>query len=184
MKITKDMVPSIAYEVRTEDGVLVDEATATAPLEYLHGAGNLIEGLESALEGKKVGDKFDVDVDANHAYGEYNDALVQNVQKEFFVGVDDLAVGMRFVADTEQGQIPVEITAIDGDIVTVDGNHILAGQNIKFNVEVIGIREATEEEKHHGHIHSNHGCCGGHGAEEKEDCCGGNGENKGCGCHH
>ncbi|GAA5111706.1 peptidylprolyl isomerase [Orbus sasakiae] len=192
MKIAKDSVVSLAYQVRTKDGVLVDEATAVAPLEYLHGAGNLIKGLEDALEGRQAGDKFDVEVASNNAYGDYNDNLVQQVPRDVFVGVDDLEVGMRFLADTEHGPVPVEITAIDGDKVTVDGNHMLAGQDLKFNVEVINVREATDQELAHGHVHGAHGhdhgedgCCGGHGhhdEEEDDGCCGGG--HGGCGCRH
>lgn len=198
MKIAKDNVVSLAYQVRTKDGVLVDEATVVAPLEYLHGAGNLIKGLEDALEGRQAGDKFDTEIASNNAYGDYNDNLVQQVPRDVFVGVEDLEVGMRFLADTEHGPVPVEITAIDGDQVTVDGNHMLAGQDLKFNVEVINVREATEEELSHGHVHGAHGhdhggcgghgegdgCCGGHGHHDNEDddgCCGGHG---GCGCSH
>lgn len=198
MKIAKDNVVSLAYQVRTKDGVLVDEATVVAPLEYLHGAGNLIKGLEDALEGRQAGDKFDTEIASNNAYGDYNDNLVQQVPRDVFVGVEDLEVGMRFLADTEHGPVPVEITAIDGDQVTVDGNHMLAGQDLKFNVEVINVREATEEELSHGHVHGAHGhdhggcgrhgegdgCCGGHGHHDDEDddgCCGGHG---GCGCSH
>ncbi|MBC9129810.1 peptidylprolyl isomerase [Frischella sp. Ac48] len=192
MKIAKDSVVSLAYQVRTKDGVLVDETTVVAPLEYLHGAGNLIKGLEDALEGRQKGDKFDVEIEADNAYGEYNDNLVQTVPRDVFVGVDELEVGMRFLADTDHGPVPVEITAIDGDNVTIDGNHMLAGQDLKFNVEVVDIREATEEELAHGHVHGAHGhhhhdhgsCgCGGHDHEEDDQddgCCGGHG----CGCKH
>lgn len=197
MKIAKDTVVSLAYQVRTKDGVLVDEATAVAPLEYLQGAGNLIKGLENALEGRQAGDKFSVEIESNNAYGDYNDNLVQNVPRDVFVGVDDLEVGMRFLADTEHGPVPVEITAIDGDTVTVDGNHMLAGQDLQFDVEVIATREATAEELTHGHVHGAHGhdhggccghgdndgCCGGHNHDEEEDgCCGGG--HGGCGCQH
>ncbi|XKM13141.1 peptidylprolyl isomerase [Orbaceae bacterium ac157xtp] len=202
MKITKDAVVSIAYQVRTKDGVLVDEASASAPLEYLHGAGNLIKGLEDALEGRQAGDKFDIEIKSNDAYGDFNDNLVQNVPKDVFVGVDELEVGMRFLADTDQGPVPVEITAIDGDTVTIDGNHILAGQDLKFNVEVVNVREATDQELAHGHVHGAHGhdhggcgcgghehshdddheCCGGHGHDDDDHgCCGGEGHG-GCGC--
>jgi len=193
MKIAKDSVVSLAYQVRTKDGVLVDEATAVAPLEYLQGAGNLIKGLEDALAGRQAGDKFDVDVSSNNAYGDYNDNLVQEVPREVFVGVDELEVGMRFLADTEHGPVPVEITAIDGDKVTVDGNHMLAGQDLKFNVEVINVRKASDEELTHGHVHGAHGhqhgecgcgdnedsCCDG---DENDGCCGGG--HGGCGCAH
>lgn len=146
MKVAKDLVVSLAYQVRTEDGVLVDESPVSAPLDYLHGHGSLISGLETALEGHEVGDKFDVAVGANDAYGQYDDNLVQRVPKDVFMGVDELQVGMRFLAETDQGPVPVEITEVEDDHVVVDGNHMLAGQNLKFNVEVVAIREATEEE--------------------------------------
>ncbi|WPA92477.1 peptidylprolyl isomerase [Providencia zhijiangensis] len=201
MKVAKDLVVSLAYQVRTEDGVLVDESPANAPMDYLHGRGSLISGLEKALEGRAVGEHFDVEVASDDAYGEYDDNLVQRVPKDVFMGVDELEVGMRFLADTDMGPVPVEITGIEGDEVIVDGNHMLAGQNLKFNVEVMAIREATEEEIAHGHVHGadghdhdhDHegGCCGGGGHSHGSEggCCGG-GEGQGhghkhggCGCH-
>lgn len=174
MKITKNVVPSIAYQVRTQDGVLVDEAPVNQPLEYLHGHNNLVEGLEKALEGKVVGDTFEVRVSPEEGYGEYNENMVQRVPKDVFMGVDELEVGMRFIADTDLGPLPVVITEVDGDEVVVDGNHMLAGQELLFSVEVVATREATLEEIAHGHIHQEgHGCgCGGH-EEEGHGCCGG-----------
>src|SRR5471032_1133532 len=184
MKVSKDLVVSVAYQVRTEDGVLVDESPVSA-----------------ALDGHAIGDVFDVHVGANDAYGNYDENLVQRVPKDVFMGVEELEVGMRFLADTDQGPVPVEITEVDGDHVVVDGNHMLAGQDLNFHVEVVAIREATEEELAHGHVHGEHGhdhghdhehgdgCCGGHGHshdhdhghdEPKKGGCGGNG---GCGCH-
>ncbi len=104
MKVAKDLVVSLAYQVRTEDGVLVDESPVSAPLDYLHGHGSLISGLENALNGHEVGDKFDVEVGANDAYGQYDENLVQRVPKDVFMGVDELQVGMRFLAETDQGR--------------------------------------------------------------------------------
>ncbi|MBP1132959.1 MULTISPECIES: peptidylprolyl isomerase [Serratia] len=198
MKVAKDLVVSLAYQVRTEDGVLVDESPVSAPLDYLHGHGSLIAGLEKALEGHEAGDRFDVNVGANDAYGNYDENLVQRVPKDVFMGVDELEVGMRFLADTDQGPVPVEITEVDGDHVVVDGNHMLAGQNLNFNVEVVAIREATAEELAHGHVHGEHdhhhehgeGCCGGHGHDHDHDHAHGQDQakkggcgNGGCGCH-
>ncbi|PXA71481.1 peptidylprolyl isomerase [Vibrio sp. 11986-1-5] len=196
MKIEKNVVVSIAYQVKMEDGVLVDQSTVEAPLEYLHGHNNLITGLERELEGKVIGDKFSATIAPEDAYGEHSDALVQRVPADVFQGVDELEVGMRFLADTDQGPIPVEITEVDGDEVVVDGNHMLAGQTLTFDVEVIALREATAEELEHGHIHhaggcghdhghdhDHDGCCGGEGhhhhGQEKEGCCGGGS----CGSH-
>ncbi|WP_217533363.1 peptidylprolyl isomerase [Vibrio metschnikovii] len=198
MKIEKNVVVSIAYQVKMEDGVVVDQSTVEAPLEYLHGHNNLITGLERELEGKVIGDKFSATIAPEDAYGEHSDALVQRVPADVFQGVDELEVGMRFLADTDQGPIPVEITEVDGDEVVVDGNHMLAGQTLTFDVEVIALREATAEELEHGHIHhaggcghdhghdhdhDHDGCCGGEGhhhhGQEKEGCCGGGS----CGSH-
>ena len=119
---------------------------------------------------------------------------VQRVPADVFQGVEQIEVGMRFLADTDQGPIPVEVTEVDGDEVVVDGNHMLAGQTLTFDVEVVAVREATEEEVQHGHVHQDGGCgdhdhdheggcCGGeghdHGEEKKEGCCGGGS----CGSH-
>lgn len=193
MKIEKNVVVALAYQVKLEDGVVVDQSTTEAPLEYLHGNDNLIIGLERELEGKAAGDKFTATISPEDAYGEHSDDLVQRVPAEVFQGVDELEVGMRFLADTDQGPIPVEITEVDGDEVVVDGNHMLAGHTLTFDVEVVAVRAASEEELAHGHVHSAHGhhhdhdhegCCGGHGHDHDhgdEGCCGGKG---GCGCSH
>ncbi|MEI8609296.1 peptidylprolyl isomerase [Enterovibrio norvegicus] len=191
MKVTNDVVVSIAYQVKNEDGILVDESTKASPLQYLQGHNNLIVGLENAIEGREAGDVFEVTVAPEDAYGEYLDAMVQRVPADVFQGVDEITVGMRFLADTDQGPIPVEVTEVDGDEVVVDGNHMLAGQTLTFNVEVVELRAATEEEIEHGHIHQaggcghdhdhDHegGCCGGEDKGDDHECCGGGG----CGSH-
>ncbi len=196
MKIEKNVVVSLAYKVKTEDGVVVDQSSVEAPLDYLHGHNSLIVGLEKALEGKVVGDKFSITVAPEEAYGEHMDEMIQRVPANVFQGVEQIEVGMRFLADTDQGPIPVEVTEVDGDEVVVDGNHMLAGQTLTFDVEVVAVREATEEEVQHGHVHQEGGCgghdhdhdheggcCGGeghdHGEEKKDGCCGGGS----CGSH-
>lgn len=174
MKIAKNTVVGIAYQVRNQDGVLVDEAPVNQPLEFLQGHHNLIIGLENALEGKQVGDKFEVRIKPEEGYGEYNENLVQRVPKDIFVGVDELVEGMRFIADTDAGPIPVVITKVEPEEVVVDGNHMLAGQELHFSVEVVSVREATAEEIAHGHLHHEGGCCGGHHNEDEgHQCCGG-----------
>ncbi|HDR1021292.1 TPA: peptidylprolyl isomerase [Pasteurella multocida] len=177
MKVAKNVVVSIAYQVRTQDGVLVDEAPVNQPLDYLQGHNNLVIGLENALEGKAVGDKFEVRVKPEEGYGEYNENMVQRVPKDVFQGVDELVVGMRFIADTDIGPLPVVITEVAENDVVVDGNHMLAGQELLFSVEVVATREATLEEIAHGHIHQEGGCCGGHDSDEEGHGCG-------CGSHH
>lgn len=182
MKIAKDVVVSIAYQVRTADGVLVDEAPANQPLEYLQGHNNLIPGLENALEGKDVGEKFEVRVKPEEGYGQRSDNMIQRVPKSAFEGVDTLEPGMRFIAETDHGPLPVVITEVGEDDVVVDGNHMLAGQELLFNVEVVATREATVDELAHGHLHpapAEGGCCGGdhhgHGHHHGHEggCCGG-----------
>ncbi|MDO6706201.1 MULTISPECIES: peptidylprolyl isomerase [unclassified Photobacterium] len=170
MKVAKDTVVSLAYQVKTEDGVVVDQSTSDAPLDYLHGHNNLIVGLEKALEGREVGDKFEVTVGPEEAYGEHHAEMVQRVPAEVFQGVDEITVGMRFLADTDQGPIPVEVTEVDGDEVVVDGNHMLAGQTLTFDVEIMATRAATEDEVAHGHIHQE----GGHDHDHDHEggCCG------------
>lgn len=180
MKIEKNVVVSIAYQVKLEDGIVVDQSTAEAPLEYLHGHNNLITGLERELEGKVAGDKFSATVAPEDAYGEHSDELVQRVPAEVFQGVDEIEVGMRFLADTDQGPIPVEITEVDGDEVVVDGNHMLAGHTLTFDVEVVALREATDDEIAHGHIHQAGGCGHDHDHDHEGGCCGGEGH----GHHH
>lgn len=103
MNIEKNVVVSLAYQVKLEDGVVVDQATNEAPLDYLHGHNNLITGLENQLEGKVAGDKFSATISPDDAYGEHNDALIQRVPADVFQGVDEIEVGMRFLADTDQG---------------------------------------------------------------------------------
>lgn len=181
MSISKNKVASIAYTVKTlDEDILIDSADSSSPLEYLHGYQNLIPGLENALEGHQVGDKFSVNIESANAYGDYNEDLVQRVPKEVFEGADSLEVGMRFLADTDMGPVPVQITDIDGDSVTVDGNHMLAGKDLAFDVEVVGLRDATEDEISHGHLHQKEeGCCGGHG---DHGC--GCGDNSGSHCGH
>lgn len=156
MTIKNDKVGLIEYTLTNEAGETLDASNGN-PLAYLHGHGNLIPGLESELEGKAVGDKFTTTIPAEAAYGERVDALVQTVPNSMFQGVDNLEVGMRFQAQSEQGMHSVEITSIDGDQVTVDGNHPLAGMALTFDVEVVGLRDATEEEMEHGHAHGEGG---------------------------
>jgi len=154
MKIEQDKVVEINYTLKDKEGNVLD-ASNGQPLAYLHGHGNLIPGLEKALEGKEPGDKFTVTVPAAEAYGERHDALVQKgIPKEMFQGVENLEVGMRFEAQTEQGPQSVEITEVTDEGVTVDGNHPLAGQDLTFDIEVVAVRDATDEELAHGHVHA------------------------------
>ncbi|BDM63650.1 hypothetical protein NFHSH190041_11020 [Shewanella sp. NFH-SH190041] len=194
MKISQHTVPSIHYRLSNQQGEVLESSFDMQPMAYLHGANNLIPGLENALEGKSAGDIIDVTVEAEDAYGPYHDGLRQEVPLSAFGDIEDIVPGMRFIAETEMGQRPVQVTEVKDDTVIVDGNHPMAGQALVFHVEVVDVREATEEEIAHGHLHAHGGCgdhggcCGGEGeeggccGEEKGSCCGGE-EKGGCGCH-
>lgn len=157
MKIEQDKVAQIEYTLKDHAGEVMD-ASNGQPLAYLHGHHNLIPGLENELKGKTVGDKFNVTVVAAEAYGEINPALIQQVPSELFQGVENIEVGMRFEAQSDQGMQSVEIKAVEGDQVTVDANHPLAGHDLTFDVEVMDVRDASAEELEHGHAHG----AGGH----------------------
>lgn len=157
MQIAQNTVASFDYELTGPDGEVIDKSEPGQPMPYLHGAGNIVPGLESQLEGKVVGDELTAVVQPADAYGERDDRMTQQVPKEAFQGVEDLEVGMRFTAESNAGPMPVTITAVDGDTVTVDGNHALAGMVLTFKVKVTEVREATPQELEHGHVHA-----GGH----------------------
>jgi FKBP-type peptidyl-prolyl cis-trans isomerase SlyD len=153
MKNTENPVVSIHYTLTNQAGEKLDSSIGAEPLSYLHGAGNIIPGLESALSESSVGDKLTVTVEAADAYGERNEQQIQTVGKEMFQGIDTIEVGMQFQADSSSGPAVVTITEIEGDNITIDGNHPLAGEQLTFDVEVMEIRPATETEMEHGHIH-------------------------------
>ena len=158
MQIAERTVASFHYTLTNDAGDVLDSSQGREPLTYLHGASNIVPGLESQMSGRVAGDRFDADVAAAEGYGEYVAELVQVVPRASFAGIDDLAVGMQFQAQTGQGALPVVITEIDGDDVTVDGNHPLAGETLHFAIEIVEVREASVEEVLHGHVHG----AGGH----------------------
>ncbi|HXG37197.1 MAG TPA: peptidylprolyl isomerase [Bacteroidota bacterium] len=153
MKIAKDTVVTIDYTLTDEQGKVMDSSRGQEPLTYLHGAGNLIPGLESQLEGKSKGDEVKISVPPAEAYGERDERKVLTVAREQFRGIDRLEVGMQFAADGGQGEYFVTVTRIDGDMVTVDANHPLAGKTLNFDVRVVDVRQATPDELSHGHVH-------------------------------
>lgn len=153
MTIAQNSVVSIHYTLKDETGEIIDSSASAEPLAYLHGHGNLIPGLERELEGKKTGDKLNVTIPAAEGYGEYDKQLVQRVPRRALRGIGDVKVGMRLHAQTEDGQRAVTVTHISGDMVTIDGNHPLAGKALSFEVEVTDVRPATAEELSHGHVH-------------------------------
>jgi FKBP-type peptidyl-prolyl cis-trans isomerase SlyD len=158
MSIIKDKVVSIDYTLTNDTGEVLDTSRGKEPLAYLHGAGNIIPGLEDALEGKREGDQLNVSITPDQAYGHKDDRLIQQVPRAAFQGVQQIAAGMQFQANTQQGPRIITVVDVQGDQITIDANHPLAGQTLNFDVSVVGIRDATDEEKTHGHAHG----AGGH----------------------
>lgn len=145
------------YTLTNAEGETLDQSQGE-PLAYLHGAGNIIPGLENALTGKVVGDKLTVNVPAAEGYGEYNAEMVQEVPRNMFQGVDDIQPGMQFQAQTDDGMQVVTVKDVSDESIFVDANHPLAGQDLNFDVEIVDIRPASQEELDHGHVHG----AGGH----------------------
>lgn len=158
MQVAERSVVSIHYKLTNDAGEVLDSSEGGDALVYLHGSGNIIPGLEKALVGKQVGDKLDVRVAPAEGYGEVDARLVQQVPRRAFQGVKDVQVGMRFQTQGPNGPTSIVVTRVVGDMVTVDGNHPLAGQHLNFAVEIADVREASDEEVAHGHVHG----AGGH----------------------
>ena len=158
MQVAKNKVVSIDYTLTNPQGDVLDTSKGAEPLSYLHGVGGVIPGLETALDGKSVGDHVNAVVPPDQGYGPRRDDLVQEVPRRMFGGAPQVQPGMQFQANTPQGPRVVTVTAVAGDTVTVDANHPLAGQTLHFDVKVVDVRDATAEELSHGHAHG----AGGH----------------------
>lgn len=154
MTISQGKVVSIHYTLKNNAGDVLDSSDGGDPLGYLHGAQNIIPGLETALEGKVVGDELNVSVEPKDAYGEHDETKIQAVPKEMFEEGTELNVGQEFYAQGPNGEhITVTIREVKDNEVVVDGNHPLAGETLHFDVKIIDIREASAEEIEHGHVH-------------------------------
>jgi FKBP-type peptidyl-prolyl cis-trans isomerase SlyD len=153
MQVADNMAVSIHYTLTNDDGEVLDSSIGDEALVYLHGGGNIISGLEKALYGKVAGDKFNVRIAHEEAYGELMEEMIQVISRDMFEGIDNIEVGMQFHADVSSGSGVVTVVNIEDDDITIDGNHPLAGLALTFDVEVIDVRAATEEEASHGHIH-------------------------------
>jgi FKBP-type peptidyl-prolyl cis-trans isomerase SlyD len=153
MAIEKDKIVSIDYTLKGNQGQVLDSSQGRQPLEYLHGAGNIIPGLEQALEGKDAGEEVNVTIQPEQAYGTRDERLVQQVPRSAFQGAPNLQPGMQFQANTNMGPRLLTILDVNPEQVTVDANHPLAGETLNFDVKVVGVRDATAEELSHGHAH-------------------------------
>lgn len=158
MEIAADRVVLIHYTLKGDDGAVLDRSDGGDPLAYIQGHGNLVLGLEKALEGKQEGDAVVVSVTPAEGYGEYDAALIQRVPKRSMQGSGEIKKGMQLQARTDDGIRVFTVTAVVGDMVTLDGNHPLADKTLNFDVKVVTVREATAEELEHGHVHG----AGGH----------------------
>lgn len=158
MTIARNKVVRIDYTLTDDSQNVIDSSAGGEPLTYLHGAGNIIPGLETALEGRKAGEKLDVRIAPAEAYGERDDCLIQMVPREMFEGNQEIHVGMQFQSGDPEGNVSVvTVTNVTADTVTVDANHPLAGVALTFVVTVVEVRDATSEELAHGHVHGEGG---------------------------
>jgi FKBP-type peptidyl-prolyl cis-trans isomerase SlyD len=147
-------VVTLHYTLRDDKSEIIESSAGGEPMLYLHGAQNIVPGLERQLLGKKVGDTLEAVVPASEGYGEYDPGNDQTVPKSAFPANVELAPGMSFQTRSRQGQtIPVWVRSVKGDQVEVTANHPMAGQRLNFKVEVVDVRRATAEEKKHGHVH-------------------------------
>ncbi len=158
MQIAENRVVTLNYTLKDNEGNIIDSAD-DGSFAYLHGAANIIPGLEHALQGKSAGEELSVTIEPEQGYGERNENMTQVVPRKMFETDDEIKIGMQFHAESPDGQ-PMTVTVIDvnDDEVTIDGNHPLAGTVLNFDLQILDIREATAEEQEHGHVHG----AGGH----------------------
>jgi len=157
MQIANNRVVSIAYTLKDNDDNIIDQSD-DGSFCYLHGASNIIPGLEDALSGRTAGDELSVSIPPEQGYGVRDTGRIQSVPREMFPAEHDIEPGMQFHTQSPDGQmLVVTVAKVEDDLVTVDGNHPLAGVQLNFDVKVMDIREATAEELEHGHVHGPHG---------------------------
>ncbi len=156
MQIGPKTVVSIEYTLKDETGEVLDTSDGREPLDYLHGAGNIIPGLEKALAGKSEGESIEVTVSPDEAYGRRDAKLVRKVPVRKLADKNPQA-GRRYRAHLDDGVAIVLVTAVSGDYASIDANHPLADKTLHFAVKVAKLRAATDEELAHGHVHGAHG---------------------------
>jgi FKBP-type peptidyl-prolyl cis-trans isomerase SlyD len=153
MQVGDNKVVSIHYTLKNENGEVLDSSENREPLSYIHGQGNIIPGLENALTGAESQAEIDVTVTPEEGYGERHEQLIQDVPMSAFEGVDEVKPGMQFQAQTESGPRVITVQEVGEEEVKIDGNHPLAGETLHFKVKVDEVRDASDEEIEHGHVH-------------------------------
>jgi len=152
MQIAAQKAVTIGYTLKDDAGKVLDSSDGGEPLTYLHGAGDIVPGLEKALDGKQVGDALSVSLSPEEAYGQRDERQVRNVPLRK-LPKGKVEVGMQYEVTTEAGPMLALVTAVRGDYATIDANHPLAGMRLHFDVKVVEVRDATAEELEHGHVH-------------------------------
>ncbi len=159
MKIADNCVVSMHYTLTNEEGQTIDSSRQGDPLPYLHGANNIVPGLEKELTGMSAGETAQVKVQPEEAYGPVFPEAIQTIPREAFGEIEEIQPGMQFQAQGPEGQVQViTVKEVQEDGIVVDGNHPLAGQVLNFDIEIMDVREATEEERAHGHPHAGDHC--------------------------
>ncbi len=194
MIVENNKVVTITYKASSQEGKVLESSDYSGNLDYIHGQGFLVPGMENALAGKKTGDKIDEMLKAADAFGVYEDAMIFGINRtDFAVSDEELKVGLEFQAEIKGDVRFCRVDKIEGDKVIINANHPYAGMDIRFEAEILGIREPSPEELDHGHVHAgghSHGGCGcGNGSHSHGgDCCGeerggSHGSDSGCGGH-
>jgi len=153
MIVEKDKAVSFHYTLKNADGEQMETSREKDPMSYLHGANNIIPGLEKAMEGHAINDEFSVTVEPEEAYGVRNEKNVQRVPLKRLKGIGKVSVGQVLNLQTNNGQVQVTVLKVGRFNVDVDGNHPLAGRQLTFDVEITDIRDASDEELEHRHVH-------------------------------
>lgn len=153
MEVANGHVVSIEYTLKNNSGEVIDTSEGRGPLSFVQGAGAVIPGMEKAVMGKNEGENFSVTIPPEEGYGEYNNELIFTLQKDKIDGIDSFEEGMQVQAQTQGGTQILTVTEIHDDSVEFDGNHPLAGQDLHFDISIDDVREASDEEQQHGHVH-------------------------------
>jgi len=152
MQIGAQKAVTIGYTLKDDEGNVLDSSDGGDPLTYLHGAGDIVPGLEKALDGKQVGDAISVSLSPEEGYGRRDERHIRNVPLRK-LPAGKVQVGMQYQITTEAGPMLALVTAVRGDYATIDANHPLAGMRLHFDVKIVEVRDATKEELEHGHVH-------------------------------